>query len=482
MKILLVIHGYPMRYNAGSEVYTQALAQALAARHEVEVFTREEDPFAQDFALRSDVDPDDERVRLHLVNTPRVRDGYRHAGVDARFAEVLERFHPDVVHAGHLNHLSTSLVQEAAVREIPVVFTLHDYWLMCPRGQFMQMHPEDPGDLWAACDGQEDRKCAERCYTRYFSGAAHERDEDVAYWSGWVARRMVHVREIAELVDAFIAPSRYLLKRYRDELPLTEGKLVYLDYGFDLERLRGRARRADEPFTFGYIGTHIPAKGIHHLLDAFGRVRGGPRLRIWGRARGQETDALRAIAERLPGDAARRVEWLPEYRNRDIVTEVFDRVDGIVVPSVWVENSPLVIHEALQARVPVITARAGGMAEYVAHQVNGLLFEHRSPADLALQMQRFVDDPELARTLGGRGYLQSASGDVPDIETHLVEIEKIYAAVLRRRDSARVELRPGPWRRLGRDCAEPPPAPSWSGISSAPSPGTGSSSRRRPRC
>ena len=58
--------------------------------------------------------------------------------------------------------------------------------------------------------------------------------------------------------------------------------------------------------------------------------------------------------------------------------DAFDRVDAIVVPSVWVENSPLVIHEAQQARVPVITADAGGMAEYVRHEVNGLLFEHRS--------------------------------------------------------------------------------------------------------
>ena len=40
MEILLVIHGYPMRYNAGSEVYTQGLAQAVADRHEVRVFAR----------------------------------------------------------------------------------------------------------------------------------------------------------------------------------------------------------------------------------------------------------------------------------------------------------------------------------------------------------------------------------------------------------------------------------------------------------
>jgi len=58
---------------------------------------------------------------------------------------------------------------------------------MCPRGQFMQTHPEDPEDVRAACDGQDDRKCAERCYARYFSGSPDERSEDVGYWAQWVA-------------------------------------------------------------------------------------------------------------------------------------------------------------------------------------------------------------------------------------------------------------------------------------------------------
>ena len=438
MKILQVIHGYPMRYNAGSEVYTQTLCHALAGRHEVHVFTREEDPFAPDFRLRVESDPEDARITLHVVNNPRNRDRYREPGVDRRFAGLLDRLRPDLVHVGHLNHLSTSLPFEAATRGIPVVHTLHDFWVMCPRGQFMQTHPGDPEDLWAACDGQDDRKCAEHCYARYFGGAPAEREEDIVYWTGWVRRRMRHLREMTELVDLFVAPARTLLDRYRDEFGVPARKLVHLDYGFDLARLRGRARTPGEPFVFGYIGTHIPAKGIHDLIRAFGAVAGESLLRIWGRPRGQNTEALEALARSLPGGKAQRVEWLPEYRNADIVREVFDRVDAIVVPSVWVENSPLVIHEAQQARVPVITADAGGMAEHVRHEVNGLLFRHRSWRALARQMQRFADDPALARRLGRRGYLYSESGDVPVIGDHVREIEALYALVLRRCDSARV--------------------------------------------
>ncbi len=446
MKILKVIHGYPMRYNAGSEVYSQTLCQGLAEHHEVHVFTREEDSFAPDFRLRTDYDADDPRITLHIVNNPRLKDRYRAAGIDQRFAEVLDRVNPALVHVGHLNHLSTSLLREAALREIPIVFTLHDYWLMCPRGQFMQMFPEEPNNLWPVCDGQEDRKCAERCYARYFSGAPDEREADVTYWTDWVARRMRHLREISELVDLFIAPARYLRDRFRDEFGLPESKLVYLDYGFVRERMAGRRRSAGEPFTFGYIGTHIPAKGVHNLIQAFGNLTGDARLRIWGRPRGQETDSLKSLAASLPADVAARIDWIPEYKNQEIGHDVFDHCDAIVVPSIWVENSPLVIHEAQQARVPVITAHAGGMAEYVNHEVNGLLCEHRSIESLASQMQRFVDSPEFAALLGARGYLYSQSGDIPAVDDHILEIERLYQKVMERHSSARIHRGPGPWR------------------------------------
>jgi len=446
MKILKVIHGYPMRYNAGSEVFTQTLCHGLAKRHEVHVFTREEDSFAPDFALREEPDALEPRVRLHVVNVPRSRDRYRHPGVDQQFAGLLDHLVPDVVHVGHLNHVSTSLVHEAARRNIPIVFTLHDYWLMCPRGQFMQMHPASDGEIWPACDGQDDRKCAERCYARYFSGAPDEADRDIAHWRNWVARRMQHVRDVIEHVDLFIAPAHYLMKRFITDFGLPAAKVRYLDYGFDLSRLHGRQRVPGEPFTFGYIGTHIPAKGIHHLLEAFGRVRGNARLRIWGRHRGQDTDALHAISKGLPSDAAQRVEWLPEYRNQDIVADVLNRVDAIVAPSIWVENSPLVIHEALQARIPVITADAGGMAEYVHHEVNGLLYAFRDANAMAACMQRLADDPALAVRLGRRGYVQSESGDVPDIGSHVAETERIYELVRHRRQTSRVYKLPGPWR------------------------------------
>lgn len=446
MRLLKVIHGYPMRYNAGSEVYSQTLCHALARDHEVHVFTREEDPLREDFSMRVERDPEDQAVTVHLVNNPRYRDRYRAEGIDTRFAGLLDDIRPDVVHVGHLNHLSTSLVDVAAARRIPVVMTLHDYWLMCPRGQFMQMFPEPGKELWAACDGQDDRKCATRCYARYFSGAPEEAEGDEAHWTDWVRRRMLHVRQMCERIDCFIAPARYLADRFEKEFGLPKAKIRCLDYGFDLTRFQGRSRCNGEPFTFGYIGTHTAAKGIHLLLQAFAQLEGSSRLRVWGRERGQETESLKNLARSFGDLLHERIEWLPEYRNQDIVKEVFNRIDVLVVPSIWVENSPLVIHEAQQARVPVITANVGGMAEYVRHEENGLLFEFRNAASLAEQMRRFVADPVWASRLGERGYLGALDGNVPGIDDHVREVESIYTEALRRRDSSTVDHRSGPWR------------------------------------
>jgi len=109
---------------------------------------------------------------------------------------------------------------------------------------------------------------------------------------------------------------------------------------------------------------------------------------------------------------------------------VFSQTDVIVTPSVWVENSPLVIHEAQQARVPVITANAGGMSEYVQHEVNGLLYEHRDIADLAKQMQRLLNDPAFAQQLGQRGYLFSDDGEIPALDQHISDLEALYQRVV----------------------------------------------------
>lgn len=432
MKILKVIHGYPYRYNAGSEVYSQMLCHELVAQgHEVVVFTRQEDAYKQEFSVEWEVDPMCAAIKVCLINMAHGKDGYRHALVDEAFKKLLEDYKPDLIHIGHLNHLSTSLVEQAHQKEIPIVFTLHDFWLMCPRGQFLQGINSLTTDLYPACDSQENGKCARQCYWRYFS--KEDDTDDIAHWTHWVGKRMDHVREMSNLVDLYIAPSRYLMDRFVKDFSIDPSKMVYLDYGFHRDRLKGRNRVKENDFVFGYIGTHKQAKGILHLIQAFSTLEDRPQLKIWGSPMSPFTQSLKSYVKTLGPDIEKRIHWMGGYRNDDIVGDVFNHVDAIVVPSIWGENSPLVIHEALEAKVPIITANYGGMGEYVHHEINGLLFEHRDPKALAVQMKRLMSDPALAEKVAHGGYLQSDDRRIPCIKEHVTEVISYYKEIFEQR-------------------------------------------------
>jgi len=416
MRILQVNHGYPMRYNAGSEVYARNLTLALATLgHELGIFSRFEDPHRLEHGLIEELDGS---LPHWLVNAARSQHRFQNDAIDAAFERVLEKFAPEVVHFHHLNHLSIGLPAVARSAGAVVVFTVHDFWLCCPRGQRITWALE--GEPWALCPGQDDAHCAERCYARCHTGLEQLRQRDLDYWTSWVAARMDAVEHQLEHIDRFVCPSRTVATALVERFPQVRDRLILADYGFPGLELTDEQPR--ERFTFGYIGTHTAPKGLDLLIRAFLRLAGESRLIIWGRPRGQATAALKALA----ASAGDRVRFEPEYHNGQLGTEVLPRVDAIVVPSIWFENSPLVIHEAQQARRCVVTADAGGMRELVTHELNGLLFRHRDEDDLKRQLQRLVDEPGLAQSLGARGYLGRSDGEVPTIEDDAQRFSLIY--------------------------------------------------------
>ena len=438
MHVLKIIHGYPPYYNAGSEVYSQSICNELSKNHKVSIFSREENPYCPDFQIR--LQRLNQNLDLYLLNNPNSKDGYRHKQIDDNFSCLIKEIKPDIAHIGHLNHLSTGLVDELNKQNIPIIFTLHDFWLMCPRGQFLT-RSIGLGNNFQLCSGQDDRKCATNCYKVYFSGREKLEKEDCDNWSNWIHHRMIETKSIIEKVNLFIAPSNYLRQRFINEFSVPDEKIVYIDYGFPTEYLTQTEKSSEKKnFTFGYIGTHIPAKGLNILIEAFKKIEANASLKIYGRHNGQSTNALRLIAL----SSKNTIEFEGEYINHNLANDVFSKVDCIVVPSIWGENSPLVIHEAQACKVPVITADFGGMKEFVQHKVNGLLFEHRNVNSLYEQMEFAVNNQELMKELGSHGYLHSNDGQVPNIQDHCNELSKLYLKIIAAKNLWRITIDTNP--------------------------------------
>jgi len=447
LKIAHVIHAFPPDSWAGSENYAAALArEQQRGGDEVVVFHRVSDPQRAEYETSSGEAAGVPVVRLNrtFADATGFRHTYRNDRVAERFGAFLERERPELVHFHHVTCLSTSCVHEARRRRIPVVYTLHDFWLLCPRGQLLRR------DL-SLCDRHTRADCV-RCMAyqvQIRGGHAQARQllaraerltglrvprglarrlasrpfarEDAALEE--IAAREQEVREMCAEVSHFIAPSRFLAQRYI-EFGIPAERISVSDYGFDVEALRAAARSAPDPASplrVAYIGTWIPSKGVHVLIEAFREIDArDATLEIHGYAVPYDGfDDYEGHLRRLAGGAA-SIRFRGAYEPRQ-TKALLEEADVVVVPSIWYENSPLTIHEAFLAGVPVIASRQGGMQELVEHGRSGLTFRPGDAQSLREALERLIRDRGLL------AQLRSGIPPVKPIERDAAEIRSIYA-------------------------------------------------------
>lgn len=427
MKLLLAIHDFLPDHCAGSEIYTYHLATELRSRgHDVRLLFTEkrlERPQFETTTGEYDNLPYHEIVyNRHFSD---VSDLYDDPRMEAPIGAVLDEVRPDVVHVQSLVYLGLSLVRAAAAREIRLVMTLHEYFLSCPRGGLLL---NLDGEL---CDPIEPAICA-RCIEPYPMQEARYPDGDGSSYDDlgrlrFFARAIdVRTRRMFEgvaPVDRYVAPSKFLAARLVRE-GLDPAKVVHADYGFppispELLTAR-RPRPSDAPLRLGYLGTLSDYKGVHVAVDAFELLpTGAATLRVTGEP-SWFPDYTGPLLERARGIDGLLFEGAlpPGEAPRFLAT-----IDVLIVPSLWVENSPLTIHEAFQCGVPVVATDLGGMAELLADG-GGLTFRRGDAADLARTILRLVEED---------GLLDRSRETIPPVKSirqNAEEMESLYRELL----------------------------------------------------
>jgi glycosyltransferase involved in cell wall biosynthesis len=360
LKILIVVHAFPPRTEGGSEIYVESYARELVRQFgdDVLVVTREADARTREYNVRRDTR---DGVRVVWINNTFRRKrsleySYRNPAIAAIAERVIDEFRPDVAHVHHLTCLSTLIVPALAARAIPVFFTLHDYWLMCHRGQLFDRDGHVCGGPAANCG-----RCIDalgpapiRLVTRALFGPPPR------------APRDAHMREIASRVTQFLSPSEDLRRRFIT-FGIPPERIVHAPLGFDRGAFDGPAKAGHHapparPLRMGFVGSLMVSKAPHLLMEAAsGFAPGRVSIDLFG---GYEPyhgdDSYRErLAPLLASDDVRNHGHVPHHD----MPAAFASFDVLVVPSVWPENSPLVIHEAFLAGVPVIASRIGGIPE-----------------------------------------------------------------------------------------------------------------------
>jgi glycosyltransferase involved in cell wall biosynthesis len=446
MRILQVIHSFPPHNFLGTEVYAYHLCKELAKRHHIFIFHRVNELGKKDYEIYHN---NYDGLEVYAINnTFKNYNGfeavYKNEGISNKFSTIIDQIKPDIVHIQHLLYLSTSIINEIKKRHIPIVFTLHDYWLICPQGQLLKSN-------FNICDNNDYSECIncilyqlsikknifnyyyylkkfvpesllqliKRNYFNYAKASFLSQEEAFRQ----INKRAKHIKDICANIDLFIAPSEFIRNKFI-EFGVSEDKIIFSGYGFNLDNFKDTQKIPSDKIRFAFIGNIMPAKGIHYLIDAFNKIKNdNVELRIYGRVMSYKAileNYLNYIKKIVKN---RNIKFMGGFDNKD-VANIFRQTDVLIVPSIWHENSPLVIQEAFATGTPVIASRIGGIPELIEDGINGILFEPNDVADLCRKIVMFIENPSLIEEIKRNIKLPKSIGE------NAREIENIYEELL----------------------------------------------------
>ncbi|MDD5760247.1 MAG: glycosyltransferase family 4 protein [Desulfobulbaceae bacterium] len=423
MKILLTVHQFFPEYFSGTEVLTFSVARELMSRgHQVSVFTgypaRELMPDSQRF----------DQYEIEGISVYRFHHAFVPMGEQQVVSEIeynnhltagyfkgfLDELKPDVVHFFHFSRLGTALIDVARKLSIPAYYTPTDFWAVCPTSQLLLTDGQvcsGPSSHGGNCIKHVALLTRWRHYSTVVKHLPDSAVDAVAIMathghginfpfkqeiSALSRRKSFNISRLNAL-QGIVSPTR-LMTDVLTGNGVNPELIEQSAYGINVSGFEEFKREypEDRPITIGYIGTLAPHKGCHILVDAFSKLTNlDACLKIYGNLNEFPDYVADLHAAAKCNDA---IEFCGTFPNEQIA-DVLSRVDVLIVPSVWYENTPLVVYSALAARCPVIASNFPGMSEVVRDGWNGLLFEPNNSEALSACLARLHHEPALLHEL-----------------------------------------------------------------------------------
>lgn len=295
---------------------------------------------------------------------------------NASIERVLSRYRPDIVHLNNIHHfLTPSIVWPIVRRDIPIVWTLHDYTIICPNTTMLS-HSQ----------------ICEACALGRYYPCVLKKCKRASVWASMLAAAEAYLHHWIhsyEKVAMYIAPSRFLLDKC-------------VAHGMDPQRLShfpnpierpgsGSHRHSDG--TGVYVGRLSEEKGVKTLLRALAHVPSA-RCDIIG------DGPLRAELEQMAGNLGlNNVRFLGRLPSEQVAKRMGE-CGFLVIPSEWYENCPYAGMEAMMNGKPVVASAIGGLAEIIEHEVSGILCPPGDSRAFADAFSRLVGEPQVSAQMG----------------------------------------------------------------------------------
>jgi len=465
-KILMVVLCFLPESVGGSEFYTYHLSQELMKRgHDVTILASLRDMNLENYQVSTTVFEGLKVIKI--VNSPlAVRtfvDYFTDARVDKMFRKILREEKPDLVHFQHIAYLSGRMPEICKDMNVPSVATFHDYWYMCFRSQLIRPGqgkcPGPSGGIYcASCNDvttpnpvavpkyplinkffqlslirkfdlkkilspEVRQKIRLMLYKQPIGQGLHDVNLEDPYVKDNIFRVEFFKRQFL-FPEFVLSPSLHLKQRYE---AVGYREILQVPLGFYKPEKVARL-----PFNgklkIAYLGNIVPCKGAGVILKELLKVRNRDMVEahFYGRPSDEcYFEEVKKLATEFPEGI---VTFHGGYRSDKELKEILSQVHLVVFPSLWEENYPLVVREALLHGLPVIGSKLGGVSEAIEDGVNGFLFDPYNEGDLAEKIDLILKKPEILKwiTDGAR------NTKIESMEDHIEKMISIYNEAVRK--------------------------------------------------
>ena len=415
MKVLYVVHNHPTLHPGGAEAYALELYEGMRETPGVEPVLLAR--IGSNVARQRVAHPgtpfgavNDDPNQYFVFTETEHFDFFTLTSRDkSLYSQHLTNFllaqRPDVVHLQHTHFVGVDLLSQIrrVLPEAKIVYTLHEFLPICHRdGQMLRSFSSE------LCEEASPRRCNE-CFPQ------------ISQQSFFLRERFV--RGHFENVDLFLAPSAQLMEKYL-RWGIEPERIEVEEYG----RLAPAVRAPDPsqtkaPTNIGFFGQLSHFKGAKVMLEAMSLLDDDVDAHLWlhGANLELQTQEFQEEFATMQRSLQGRVTFRGPYDHAELPKLMAD-LHWVLVPSIWWENSPLVIQEAFFHRRPIICSDVGGMAEKVRDGVDGIHFRVGDAFSLARTIETATRSPRLWRSL------RDGIREPHRMDTHIARLLDVYGS------------------------------------------------------